>query len=160
VEFKKIEPEAWADILSLQTTLVLKLPTIPIPYSIVLTGHSLGAAEATVAAAFVTGRLNRPPDAVVNFGSPYPGLLSLKKFYNKAVGCDRSVRMTAKCDPFTKVPITVPGYVHVCDGVEVNGRTGLSIIKAHILYKGYEDGIKNKYTNVNAINFGCDQMLS
>ena len=113
-----------------------------------------------MAAAFVAERLKRRPDAVVTFGSPYPGLLSLKKYYNKVVGCDRSVRMTAKCDPFTKVPMTVPGYLHVCDGVEVNGRTGLSFIKAHILYQGYERGIKNKYTNINEINFGCDQKLS
>ena len=129
-------------------------------YSIILTGHSLGAAEATVAAAFVAERLNRRPDAVVNFGSPYPGLLSLKKYYNKAVGCDRSVRMTAKGDSFTKVSITVPGYTHVCDEIEVDGRTGRNFIMAHLLYEGYEKGIKNKYANINEINFGCDQMLS
>ncbi|XP_028395435.1 lipase-like [Dendronephthya gigantea] len=129
---------------------------VPADYSIVLTGHSLGGAEATVAAAFVAERLNRRPDAVVTFGSPYPGLLSFKKYYNKAVGCDRTVRMTAKCDPFTKVPMTVRGYLHVCDGVEVNGRTGISFIRAHILYEGYERGIKRKYTNIKEVSFGCD----
>lgn len=111
-----------------------------------------------MAAAFVAERLRRP-DAVVTFGSPYPGLLSLKKYYNKVVGCDRTVRMTAKCDPFTRVPATVPGYLHVCDGVQVNGMTGLSFIKAHLLYQGYEKGIKNKYTDINTVNFGCDQMF-
>lgn len=133
---------------------------IPQSYSIVITGHSLGAAEATIAAIFAAGKLNRRPDAVVTYGSPYPGLLSLKKYYNQMVGCNRTVRMTAKCDPFTRVPMTVPGYIHVCDGVEVNGRIGLSFIKAHVLYQGYERGIQNKYSDVNAINFGCDQVLN
>lgn len=129
-------------------------------YSIVLTGHSLGGAEATVAAVFVAERLNRRPDAVVTFGSPYPGLLSLKKYYTKVVGCDRTVRITAKCDPFTRVPMTIPGYLHTCDAVEVNGRTGFSFINAHILYQGYERGIRKKYTNMNEVNLGCDQILS
>ena len=132
---------------------------IPANYTIVLTGHSLGAAEATIAAVYAAGKLKRRPDVVVTYGSPYPGLLSLKKYYNLMVGCDRTIRITAKYDPFTRVPMTIPGYTHVCDGTEVDGKTGLIIINAHILYKGYERGIKNKY-DMNEINFGCDQMLS
>ena len=117
----------------------------------------MGAAEAIIAAVFVAAKLKRRRDAFVTFGSSYPGLF--KKVLQSLVGCDRTIRMDEKDDLFTDVPMTVPGYTHVCSGTQVDGRTGLSYIQAHILYLGYERGIKNKYSNISEINFGSGRML-
>ena len=129
---------------------------VPRDYSIVITGHSLGAAEATIAAVYAAGKLKRRPDAVVTYGSPFPGTENFKSYYHQVVGCDRTIRMAAKGDIFTNL-LPVYRYLHVCGETKVDPRRR---INSHSLYGGYEYGIKSTMENTHAINFGCDKLLS
>ena len=131
-------------------------------YTIVITGHSLGGALSTIAAAYAGGKLNRRPDAVITFGSPLVGDEDFHEYYGKVVGCDRTLRIRAKFDLFTKVP-TGKHYTHVCNALEVDGREGwlgsLNLVKNHSLDSGYKLGLARKFSNVDKINFGCDKPL-
>ena len=136
---------------------------IPADYTIMITGHSLGGALATIAAAYASGKLNRPPIAVITFGSPLVGQSDFKNYYNKVVGCDRTLRITAKDDWVTVNPSTLLGYTHVCSALEVNGHTSwlagkLNPIASHDFYGDYDRGLARKYTDVNVINLGCDRV--
>ena len=136
---------------------------IPQDYTIVITGHSLGGALATISAAYASGNTNRRPDAVITFASPLVGDKKFHDYYGTKVGCDRTLRITAKGDIVTNFPIN-KFYTHVCDALEVNGKTGswwdnLNPLKSHSLYSGYDKGLARKYPNVNEINFGCDKLL-
>ena len=126
-------------------------------YSIVLTGHSLGGAEAVIAAVYAAGKLNRRPDAVITYGAPITGDQSFLNYYKKMVGCDHTLRFAAKGDIVPTVPKAF-GYSHVCEGIEVNGETG-DFLQAHDLHVGYEKGLRAKYGNANNIKFGCDLPL-
>ena len=132
---------------------------IPADYTILITGHSLGGAEATIAAVYAAGKLKRRPDAVVTYGSPLVGTQSFKNYYNQVVGCDRTLRITAKGDLFTDVP-PIFGYTHVCNRIEVDGKTNIQPIKSHDLYGGYELGIRRKYPDMREIHFGCNRVLN
>ncbi len=76
---------------------------------LILTGHSLGGALATVAAAewHTSGAFK--PSAVVTFGQPRVGFSSLKTFIANKFG-DRYSRFVNDTDIVTRVP---PGYSHV-----------------------------------------------
>ena len=132
---------------------------VPEDYTIVLTGHSLGGAEATIAAVFAAGKLKRRPDAVVTYGSPLIGKNSFTNYYKKVVGCDRTIIITAKFDMFVSLPF---GYSHPCPKMEVDGKTWppINFLHAHDLYKGYEIGIQSQYRNTNEIEYGCDKILN
>jgi hypothetical protein len=70
---------------------------------LVLTGHSLGAAMATVAAA------TRPEARLVTFGSPLVGDAAFAKLF-----AGRTVRRYVDCADFvTSVPPRLLGYVHI-----------------------------------------------
>ena len=131
-------------------------------FTIVITGHSLGGALSTIAAAYTSGKLSRRPDAVITFGSPLVGDKDFHEYYGKVVGCDRTLRIKAKFDLFTKVP-GGKHYTHVCNALEVDGTEGwlgsLNFVKNHSLYAGYKVGLARKFSNVNKINFGCDKLL-
>ena len=130
---------------------------IPQNYTIIITGHSLGGAEATIAAVFAAGKLKRRPDAVITYGSPLVGDQSFKSFYETIVGCNQTLRIVAKGDLFSAVP-KVFGYTHVCPELKIDGKTGLSFINAHDLYTGYDRGLARLY-NRNDIGFGCNKSL-
>ena len=123
-------------------------------YTIVLTGHSLGGAEATIAAVYAAGKLNRRPDAVVTYGAPLIGDQSLVNYYRKMVGCDRTLRFVTKGDIVPKVP-KVFGYKHVCNAIELDAGTS-NVLDAHGLYDGYKNGLQKKYGNSDDIKLGCD----
>ena len=137
---------------------------IPHDYTIMITGHSLGGALATISAVYASGKLNRRPDAVITFASPKVGEQDFHGYYVRMVGCDRTLRITVKGDFFTTVPKD-KRYTHVCNALEVDGgQSGwfvsiLHIAKNHSLYKGYKVGLARKFSNVNEINFGCDKLL-
>ena len=122
-------------------------------FTIVLTGHSLGGAEATIAAVYAAGVLNRRPDAVVTFGAPLVGNSDFVNYYKKSVGCDRTLRFISKGDIVPGMP-KVFGYAHICGATEVNG--GGDFLQAHDLHVGYRKGLLNMYGNSNDIKKGCD----
>ena len=126
-------------------------------YTIILTGHSLGGAEATIAAVYAAGKLKHRPDAVVTYGAPLIGNSDFVKFYQDNIGCDRTLRFISKGDIVPGIP-NVFGYAHVCDETYVNG--GGDFLQAHDLHVGYRKGIANKYGNSNDdIKAGCDRTL-
>ncbi|XP_046844776.1 uncharacterized protein LOC124438643 [Xenia sp. Carnegie-2017] len=135
---------------------------IPQDYTILITGHSLGGALATLASAFAAGKLHRKPNAVITFASPMIGNEEFRQYYVNMVGCKDTLRIANEGDVVTKLP---PGknYVHVCSALKVSGRKrrfGISnISRSHGLYDGYAKGLSKKFSNKNAINFGCDQRL-
>ncbi len=125
-------------------------------YTIILSGHSLGGAEATIAAVYGAGKLNRRPDSVVTFGAPLVGNSAFVNYYKNKVGCDRTLRFISKGDIVPGMP-EVFGYAHVCDSTDVDG--GGDFLQAHDLHVGYQKGLANKYGNSNNIKGGCDQPL-
>lgn len=130
---------------------------IPHNYTIIITGHSLGGAEASIAAVFAAGKLQRRPDAVVTFGSPLVGDRSFISYYNTVVGCDRTLRIVSKGDLFAAVP-QVFGYTHACPAVNIDGNTGQNVIRAHDMYIGYDGGLA-KLFRPDDIDSGCDKPL-
>ncbi|XP_028404694.1 uncharacterized protein LOC114527241 [Dendronephthya gigantea] len=134
---------------------------IPQDYKIMITGHSLGGALATVSAVYAGGKLNRKPDAVIPFASPLVGEKDFQAYYEEFVGCDHTLRVTVKNDMVTKIPPPLVGYVHVCSPLELEGNTGfldeLKLAENHSLYRGYAIGLAKRYKNENNINLGCDR---
>jgi hypothetical protein len=125
-------------------------------YKIILTGHSLGGAEAVIAAVYAAGKLNHAPDAVVTYGAPLTGNKAFVDYYKSVVGCDRTLRFTAKGDIIPGIPEAF-GYNHVCPATEVDG--GGDFLQAHDLHVGYQKGLAAKYGNTNSIKAGCDTPL-
>ena len=125
-------------------------------YTIILSGHSLGGAEAAIAAVYAAGELNRRPDAVVTFGAPLVGNSDFVNYYKKNIGCDRTLRFISKGDIVPGMP-KVFGYAHICEATEVDG--GGDFLQAHDLHVGYQKGLAKMYGNSIDIKRGCDQPL-
>ncbi len=83
---------------------------------IYFTGHSKGAAEATIAAALTAIHL-RPPAALVTFGSPRVGFALGRRLAGVA-----SLRLVNGDDPVPRHPYPLWGYRHV-DIVMRSGRS-------------------------------------
>lgn len=130
---------------------------VPSDYMTLLTGHSLGGAEASIAAVSAAGKLGRAPDAVVTWGSPLAGAENFVKFYKEIVGCDVTMTYVTKGDLVASLP-KVYGYRHVCDIVELEPRA-TSFFPAHSLYTGYGDGVEQKYGDSEEIKLGCDVLM-
>ena len=105
---------------------------------------------------YAAGKLNHAPDAVVTYGAPLTGNQAFVDYYQNVVGCDRTLRFTAKGDIIPGIPEAF-GYGHVCPATELNG--GGDFLQAHDLHVGYEKGLKAKYGNTNSIKAGCDTPL-
>lgn len=135
---------------------------VPNDYTIFLTGHSLGGAEATIAAVYAAGKLNRKPDGVVTYGSPKVGTSQFTQYYQQKVGCDRTIRMTVRFDQAPRFPVHIVWYyTHVCPHLEVLGHFTLNLMYFHNLYGGYEDGIERKYKDdMEDISIGCDEVFT
>ena len=123
-------------------------------YTILLTGHSQGGAIATIAAVYAAGKLARPPNAVITWGSLLIGAPSFRKFYQKYVGCQATVNYVTKGDILATVPM-VHGYAHACDVVELEPKHS-DFIRAHSLYSGYGEGLKQVYEDTRGMKSGCD----
>lgn len=100
--------EAWPQI----STVLAELTARDGPLSVHVTGHSLGAALATLAAL----RLQTTPMVdvvqVVTFGSPRVFDEAAAHAYEKQLGA-RTYRVVNNQDIVTEVPLTNMGYVHV-----------------------------------------------
>ena len=138
-----------------------KYSQVPSDYIILLTGHSLGGAEATIAAVYASSKLNRKPDGVVTYGSPKVGTREFKHYYQHKVGCGRTIRMTVRFDPAPSFPVHILWYTHVCPNLQVLGKITANLLYKHSLYGGYEDGIKRKYQDdMEGISLGCDKIFN
>ena len=91
---------------------------------------------------------------MITWGSPLTGAESFRSFYDQEVGCNATVRYVTKGDAITRIP-KVFGYTHVCASVELEPEAE-GFLQSHRLYKGYGEGIKRKYGNLDEIKLGCD----
>ena len=86
-------------------------------YKIIITGHSLGGAMAKISSTFADGNLGPPPDAVITFAAPKVGNSAFKNYYERAIGCYKTIKIEVQCDPVVQLP-TSP-YVGVCSAVSI-----------------------------------------
>ena len=77
-----------------------------------LTGHSLGGAVATLAAAYLALEVDRPVHGVYTYGSPRVGSRGFADLYD-GVMRERTWRVARAGDLVTRVPPRVAGYSHV-----------------------------------------------
>jgi triacylglycerol lipase len=77
-----------------------------------VTGHSLGAALATLAAARLASAFDWPINGVYTFGSPRACFVDLAGGYNPKLG-QRTFRFVNDADVVTRVPTRKMGYSHV-----------------------------------------------
>jgi hypothetical protein len=85
-------------------------------YKITLTGHSLGGAVATLAAASL--RNAGYTVALYNFGSPRIGGSKISSYITKQAG--GNYRVTHWNDPVPKLPLLTMGYVHISPEYYIN----------------------------------------
>ncbi|KAI4302832.1 hypothetical protein MLD38_038533 [Melastoma candidum] len=117
------------------------------PISLTLTGHSLGAALATLAAydirANFAGDANKdgPMVTVVSFGGPRVGNRSFRSHLER--GGTKILRIVNSDDPVTKVP----GFLSACDGKHV-GVSGADVGLPGWLRKGIGGDPRWKYADL------------
>ncbi|KAL2760491.1 hypothetical protein ACRALDRAFT_2050733 [Sodiomyces alcalophilus JCM 7366] len=78
-------------------------------YRVVVTGHSLGAAVATLAAAYLRAHENIPVD-LYSYGAPRVGNAQFANFVSAQPGANW--RLTHGDDPVTRLPPIIFGYRH------------------------------------------------
>jgi len=78
---------------------------------IFVTGHSLGAAMAVLAAAELHYTQGYPIEAVYTYGEPRVGNTAFKNFYNQ--GTHLSWRVTHWQDPVPHLPLQIMGFTHI-----------------------------------------------
>ncbi len=100
-----------------------------------LTGHSKGAAEATLLAGFLTAWGN-PPAGLVTFGSPRAGSARLAKLLDPVP----TWRYVSRGDPVPKVPWLGGIYRHVGDAILIGERFDLD--PDHPMGSGYTPAIE------------------
>jgi len=85
---------------------------------IIITGHSLGGAIATLYIGHLINRYAGKYDArleLVTFGSPRVGNKAFADYINRVVGVNKIYRVAYQLDPITFVPLLMMGYYHVGD---------------------------------------------
>jgi predicted lipase len=109
----KVHPGFLLVFMSHQSLLVpaVKLIQANPTYDIVVTGHSLGGASATMFAMQLYAEFNISKTKLITFGSPRVGDASFHNlFTNSQV---RHWRVTHGDDPVPHVPLESGGYIHV-----------------------------------------------
>ena len=125
-------------------------------YKIIITGYSLGGAMAKISSTFAAGNLGSPPDAVITFAAPKVGNGAFKKYYERAIGCDKTVKIEVPCDPIVKLPLW--GYARVCSAVTVKRWWIKELISCHLLTGHYRKGLQARYgVHLQYAAQACDQ---
>ncbi len=114
-----------------------ELITTPHDHKIIFTGHSLGAAVATISAVEVANKGLRNIYMVTTFGSPMAGDGHFKKAYEKLVGCHKTTRAAVEEDVITQIP-EVYGYTHVCPPLSFSITDITDPFSLHDMFEGYD----------------------
>ncbi|CAO2657472.1 Nn.00g035980.m01.CDS01 [Neocucurbitaria sp. VM-36] len=107
---------SWVDARDRVTPAVKQASTTFPDYKIAVTGHSLGAAIATLAAAQF--RNSGYAIALYNFGSPRIGGSKISSYITNQAG--GNYRVTHWNDPVPKLPLLTMGYVHISPEYYIN----------------------------------------
>ncbi|KAH6719651.1 lipase [Leptodontidium sp. MPI-SDFR-AT-0119] len=99
---------AWGDVKSNTMAAVKKAKAAYPSYTIVLTGHSLGGAVATIAAAYL--RKAGYPCDIYSYGSPRVGNEAFVNFVSAQAGAH--YRVTHTDDPVPRYPGRILGFYH------------------------------------------------
>ena len=105
--------KSWTDLRDMIVPNVMKATEAHPDYRFIVTGHSLGAAIATLAAADLR-KLNpwfMEHTELFSFGSPRVGDVGTADFLTKQ--SKKSYRITAGADPIPRVPGPILGYMHM-----------------------------------------------
>ncbi|EFQ36359.1 lipase [Colletotrichum graminicola M1.001] len=102
--------DSWSDIQQTVMAIVPGLRSVHADYNIVTTGHSLGAALATLSAAQLRQSMGIPIDTYL-YGSPRIGNEDFVEFFNGLPG--QTFRVTHWDDPVPRLPGHQFGYYHV-----------------------------------------------
>ncbi|KAK2006654.1 lipase [Colletotrichum eremochloae] len=102
--------DTWAGIEQTVTVVVPGLRSVHPDYNVVTTGHSLGAALATLSSAHLRQRMGIPIDSYL-YGSPRVGNQEFVEFFNGQPG--QTFRVTHWDDPVPRLPGHGLGYYHV-----------------------------------------------
>jgi triacylglycerol lipase len=118
-----------------------------IAYDIVLTGHSLGGAIATIA-----GGTNFMPlrTYVVTFGSPKVGDKDFVINFNKTNPISQSWRFVFEADPVTELPPKIFNYEHVHGEFKIDSSGNL--IKSKSIFNRFIGFIKSIFRNTKKEN--------
>ncbi|KAH6688996.1 Alpha/Beta hydrolase protein [Plectosphaerella plurivora] len=110
--------DAWAEIRTTVLDAIRTTRAANPTYSIVTTGHSLGGAVATIAAAYIRKVENTPVD-IYSFGSPRAGNDYFANFVTAQAGAE--FRLTHGADPVPRLPPILFGYRHTSPEYWLNG---------------------------------------
>ena len=104
--------ESWRGVSKPVLELLTRLHDDNPDYRIAITGHSLGGAEATLAAGEIRNLGSWWTDNVelYTYGSPRVGNTETVRFLSQQ--SNQSYRVTATKDPIPRVPFTMSGYQH------------------------------------------------
>jgi hypothetical protein len=99
---------SWGDVKQ-QTIIAVKAARATNPsYTVIITGHSLGGAIATVSGAYL--RVAGIPCDINTYGSPRVGNSNFVNFVNSQAGAH--YRVTHNFDPVSRYPSRLFGYSH------------------------------------------------
>jgi pimeloyl-ACP methyl ester carboxylesterase len=130
--------EVWSDVVS-----IVKAASAPV----VLTGHSLGAALATLAAARFT-EMGTPVGGLYTYGSPRCGLSQFKSELDQRT-LEQSYRFINHIDLVTRVPLLTQGYRHVGNRVYFDA-AGTPHINASAWRIAFED-VKFRFAHLGSL---------
>jgi hypothetical protein len=135
----------WQSWLEAQTNVLAAIKTAQVQYpdyKVIATGHSLGGALASLAAAVL--RAQGTTVDLYTYGAPKVGLQGLSDFLS-ATGKGETYRVTHKNDPVPKLPPALLGYRHtspeyyVLSGNDVQPATGdVNVLTGSLNLKGNE----------------------
>ena len=125
-------------------------------YKIIITGHSLSGAMAKISSTFAAGNLGSPPDAVITLAAPKVGNSAFKNYYEKAIGCYKTIKIKVQCDPVIQLP-TSP-YVRVCTAVSIKRGLVSKVLSCHSVTGHYLTGLQARYgLHLQYAAQACDQ---
>ena len=121
-----------------------ELKATPENHKIIITGHSLGAAVAAVAAPYFH-QWGYPSDAVILFANPLVADKRFKAMFEEVLGCDSTMRVVVDQDPVPKAP-DIWGYTQFCENNAYRYKyKNSNLLKVHDLYIAYYEAMKGKF---------------
>jgi len=137
--FKNAHDSLWPDILAATKALVTRYPK----FSVLVTGHSLGAAIASLTASAISAaKIVSSPLALYTFGEPRVGDFEFARTFDKMI--PNAWRTIHYIDPFPHIPL--------CEYILVNGPIPVCNPCAHPDIFSYHQGTEVWY-NITASKF-------